>query len=214
MITQQNAINPDGSASDPWKLCTMQQVEEMKCLVRVIPIWVSGIIFCVALIQQNTILVFQALQSDRLVGNSNFKIPAASYIIFQMISLTIWLPIYDRIVAPLLQKVTKKDGGITLLQRMGIGMFIAILCMIVSGIVENRRRTLAVTNPIGTEPRQGAISSMSSPWLVSQLTLAGLSEAFGLVSQLEFFYKQFPENMRSLGGSLFLHWPGTIKLCQ
>ncbi|KAK7330401.1 hypothetical protein VNO77_24595 [Canavalia gladiata] len=203
IITPQDDINPDGSASDPWKLCSMQQVEEVKCLVRMIPIWVSGIFFFVALVQQNTMLVFQALQSDRRVLNSNFQIPAASYIIFQMLSLTIWLPIYDRLVVPLIQRVTKKEGGITLLQRMGIGMFISILCMIVSGMVENRRRTMALTNPIGIEPRKGAISSMSAIWLVPQLILAGLSEAFTLVAQIEFYYKQFPENMRSLAGSLF-----------
>ncbi|RDY11909.1 Protein NRT1/ PTR FAMILY 2.11, partial [Mucuna pruriens] len=203
IITREDGINPDGSATDPWNLCSMQQVEEMKCLVRVIPIWVSGIFFYVAIVQQNTMLVFQALQSDRRVLNSNFKIPAASYTIFQMLSLTIWLPIYDRIVVPSLQRVTKKEGGITILQRMGIGMFLSILCVMVSGMVEERRRTLALTNPIGVEPRKGAISSMSGLWLVPQLTLAGLADAFTVVGQVEFFYKQFPENMKSLAGSLF-----------
>ncbi|KHN48656.1 Putative peptide/nitrate transporter [Glycine soja] len=203
IITPQDGINPDGSASDPWSLCSMQQVEELKCLLRVIPIWVAGIIFYVAIVQQNTMLVFQALQSDRRVLNTNFKIPAASYTIFQMLSLTIWLPIYDRILVPSLQRVTKKEGGITVLQRMGFGMFLSILCTMVSGVVEERRRTLALTNPIGVEPRKGAISSMSGLWLVPQLTLAGLSDAFTIVGQVEFFYKQFPENMKSLAGSLF-----------
>ncbi|XP_027329613.1 protein NRT1/ PTR FAMILY 2.9-like [Abrus precatorius] len=203
IITPQDKINPDGSASDPWNLCSMQQVEELKCLLRVIPIWVSGIFFYVAIVQQNTMLVFQALQSDRSIFNSSFKIPAASYIIFQMLSLTIWLPIYDRIVVPSLQRVTGKEGGFTILQRMGIGMFISILCMIVSGVVEKHRRTMALTNPIGVEPRKGAISSMTALWFIPQLTLAGLSDAFTLVGQVEFYYKQFPENMRSLAGSLF-----------
>ncbi|KAJ1438975.1 Proton-dependent oligopeptide transporter family [Sesbania bispinosa] len=203
IITPQDHINPDGSASDPWNLCSMQQVEELKCLLRVIPIWVSGMLYYVSLVQQNTMLVFQALQSDRSIFNSNFKIPAASYTIFTMLSLTIWLPIYDRIVVPSLQRLTGKEGGITLLQRMGIGMFLSILCMLVSGVVEEHRRTMALTNPIGMEPRKGAISSMSGLWLIPQLTLAGLSDAFTLVGQVEFYYKQFPENMRSLAGSLF-----------
>ncbi|CAJ2664482.1 unnamed protein product [Trifolium pratense] len=203
IITPQDSINPDGSASDPWNLCSIQQVEEVKCLLRVLPIWLSGILYYVALVQQNTMLVFQALQSDRRVFNTNFKIPAASYTIFTMLSLTIWLPIYDRIVVPTIRKFTGKEGGITLLQRMGIGMFISILCMLVSGIVEARRRTMAINNPIGFEPRKGAISSMSAMWLIPQLLLAGFSDAFCLVGQVEFYYKQFPENMRSLAGSLF-----------
>ncbi|KAL1373332.1 hypothetical protein HN51_003311 [Arachis hypogaea] len=203
IVTPQDHINQDGSASDPWNLCSIQQVEELKCLLRVIPIWLSGIVYYVAIVQQNTMLVFQALQSDRRLFHSNFQIPAASYTIFTMLSLTIWLPIYDRKVVPLLQRVTKKEGGFTLLQRMGIGMFISILCMIVSGIVEEQRRTMALTKPLGIMPRKGAISSMSGSWLIPQLALAGLSEAFTLVGQVEFYYKQFPENMRSLAGSLF-----------
>ena len=102
-----------------------------------------------------------------------------------------------------MRKLTGKEGGITLLQRMGIGMFIAVLCMLVSGVVEWKRRTMAINNPIGFEPRKGAISSMSGMWLIPQLALAGFSDAFTLVGQVEFYYKQFPENMRSLAGSLF-----------
>lgn len=83
-------------------------------------------------------------------------------------------------------------------------MFLSVLCMLVSSVVENQRRTMALTKPVvGWEPRKGAISSMSGLWLVPQLALAGLSDAFTLVGQVEFFYKQFPENMRSLAGSLF-----------
>ena len=44
---------------------------------------------------------------------------------------------------------------------------------------------------------------MSALWLVPQLVLSGLAEAFNTVGHLEFYYKQFPENMRSVGGSLF-----------
>ncbi|KAK9278416.1 hypothetical protein L1049_027981 [Liquidambar formosana] len=181
----------------------MQQVEEVKCVVRVIPIWASAIIYYVAIVQQHTFVVFQALQSDRRLGNINFKIPAASYVVFLMLGLTLWIPIYDRIIVPSLRKITKKQGGITILQRMGFGIFLSIVTMLVSAFVEERRRSLALTNPIGIEPRKGEISSMSGLWLIPQLTLAGLAEAFTAIGQVEFYYKQFPENMRSIGGSLF-----------
>jgi dipeptide/tripeptide permease len=203
-VTPQDQINPDGSATDPWKLCTMQQVEEVKCLLRVIPIWVAAILYHLVIVQQNTYAVFQAVQSNRQLGNINFKIPPASYIVFLMLSLTIWIPIYDRILVPFLRRITGNEGGITVLQRMGIGIFISILTMLVSALVEERRRTIALTRPnMGIAPRRGAISSMSGLWLIPQLTLAGLVEAFASVAQVEFYYKQFPENMRSIGGSLF-----------
>ncbi|KAK7265760.1 hypothetical protein RJT34_33383 [Clitoria ternatea] len=203
IMTPQDKINPDGSAANPWNLCSIQQVEEVKCVVRVLPIWVSAILYHIVIVQMHTVLVFQALQSDRRVGHSNFKIPGASYNVFLMLTMTLWLPIYDRIVVPFLQRLTGKEGGITLLQRMGIGIFLSALCMLVAALVEEHRRNLALTNPIGIQPRKGSISSMSGLWLIPQLTLAGLAETFAAVGQVELYYKQFPENMRSIGGSLF-----------
>ncbi|KAJ4833817.1 hypothetical protein Tsubulata_043966, partial [Turnera subulata] len=205
IITPEDKINFDGSPANPWRLCSIQQVEEVKCLVRIIPIWASAIIYHIPLIQQQTYAVFQALQLDRrIVESSNFRVPAATYIIFTMITLTFWIPLYDRIIVPFVQKITGKDGGFTLLQRMGIGIVLAVLCMAVSGVVEGQRRHIALTKPtLGIAPKGGTISSMSSYWLVPQLALAGLSEGFNYISQIEFYYKQFPENMRSIAGSSF-----------
>uniref|UniRef100_A0A5B6YFZ6 Peptide/nitrate transporter n=2 Tax=Davidia involucrata TaxID=16924 RepID=A0A5B6YFZ6_DAVIN len=214
IIAPEDEIRADGSSGNPWRLCSIQQVEEVKCLLRVIPIWVAGIIYNVSIVQQQTFLVFQALQCDRQFGDTKFQIPAASYTVFSMLSLTIWIPIYDRIIVPLLRRLTKKEDGITILQKMGIGMALSVVTMIVSALVEERRRTLALTRPtIGFEPRKGAISSMSAMWLIPQLALAGLSEAFSIIGQVEFFYKQFPENMRSIAGSfLFCGLAGSSYL--
>ncbi|GMY15698.1 protein NRT1/ PTR FAMILY 2.11-like isoform X1 [Fagus crenata] len=211
--TPEDQLNSDGSAANPWRLCSMQQVEQVKCLMRVIPIWVAASIYCVATVQQQTYVVFQALQSDRRLGNTNFTIPAASYIVFTMLGLTIWIPIYDRIIVPTLRRFTGKEDGITVLQKMGSGIVVAIVTMLISALVEERRRTLALTNPIGIDPRRGAISSLSGIWLVPQLTLVGLSEAFTVIGEVEFYYKQFPENMRSIGGSfLFVGFAGASYL--
>ncbi|PKI78025.1 hypothetical protein CRG98_001645 [Punica granatum] len=201
IITPDDKFNEDGSGASPWRLCSIQQVEEVKCLVRTLPIWTTSIIYYVTLVQQQTYTIFQALQMDRRLGPS-FKIPAASYTVFSMVALTIWIPIYDQILVPALRKITGKEGGITVLQKMGIGVFLAIVTMSVSGFVEGQRRSLALKNPIGVDPIRGSISSLSGLWLVPQLVLGGLSEAFTVIAQVEFNYKQFPENMRSIGGSL------------
>jgi dipeptide/tripeptide permease len=52
-------------------------------------------------------------------------------------------------------------------------------------------------------PRKGDISSMSAMWLVPQLTLNGVADAFAAIGLMEFYYKQFPENMRSFAGSIY-----------
>lgn len=203
IITQEDMINPDGSAANPWRLCGLQQVEELKCLLRVIPIWASAILFFITIVQQSTYVVVQAQQSDRHLGSSTFEIPPATFSIFTMITVTIWIPIYDRMIVPSLRGITGKEGGITMLQRMGIGLFLSIMTMVVSGLVEQRRRSIALNHQtLGTADAGGAISSMSALWLIPQLVLAGLSEGFNLIGQVEFYYKQFPENMRSVAGSL------------
>jgi peptide/histidine transporter 3/4 len=204
IITDENQINLDGTAANPWKLCSVQQVEEVKCLLRIIPVWSTSILYQIPLLQQQTYAVFQALQMDRRLGSTSFKVPAATYIIFTMLTLTIWIPLYDRIIVPFLQRLTGKDGGITLVQRMGIGMILAILCTVVSGLVEENRRHIALTRPpLGQTNKGGSISSMSGMWLIPQLALSGLSEGFNYIAQIEFYYKQFPENMRSIAGSAF-----------
>ncbi|KAJ6751668.1 hypothetical protein OIU85_002128 [Salix viminalis] len=193
VITDENEVNLDGSAYNPWKLCSIQQVEEVKCLLRIIPIWSTSILYHIPLLQQQTYAVFQALQMDRRLGSSSFKVPAATYIIFTMLTLTMWIPLYDRIIVPFLQKLTGKDGGITLLQRMGIGMILAIICTVVSGLVEENRRHVALTRPtLGLTNKGAAISSLSGMWLVPQLALSGLSEGFNYIAQIEFYYKAIP----------------------
>ncbi|KMT10400.1 hypothetical protein BVRB_5g115280 [Beta vulgaris subsp. vulgaris] len=202
IITNNDKINPEGSATDPWKLCSVQQVEQVKCVIRVFPIWVAGIIYNLSAVTMTNYTVFQALQSNRSLGTSNFKIPAASYSIFPMLAMTIWIPLYDRIIVPKLRKITGKDGGITVLQKMGIGLVLMVITLIACGLVEHMRRVIALTKPaLGIDPKRGAISSLSAMWLVLPLTLSGLSEAFSMIGLVEFYYKQFPENMRSIGAA-------------
>ncbi|KAK3406773.1 hypothetical protein EUGRSUZ_K02917 [Eucalyptus grandis] len=204
IVTAEDKKKPDGSSVDPWRLCSLQQVEEVKCIIRVMPIWVAGVFYYLVIVQQNTYGVFQATQMDRRLRNTGFSIPAASYGVFLMLSMTIFIPIYDRLIVSFLRRLTGKEGGITLLQRLGIGLFFGVLTMLVSAIVEERRRSIALTKPtLGEYPRRGAISSMSALWLIPQFTLAGLTEACASISLVEFYYKQFPENMRSIAGSLY-----------
>ncbi|KAI3970619.1 hypothetical protein MKX01_024266 [Papaver californicum] len=203
IVTVDDLINADGSAANPWRLCRIQQVEEVKCLVRVLPIWASTSVFHIPTTFLHTYAVFQALQSDRHLGK--FQVPAASYIAFCWLSMSIWIPIYDRLIVPSLRKLTGQEGGITILQRIGIGTLLSAIMMLVSAVIEQRRRNTALTFPtLGTTKGGGAISSMSALWLIPQLSISGLADAFSIVGQVEFYYKQFPENMKSMGMSVYL----------
>jgi len=187
----EDTLCADGrTPADPWRLCTVQQVEEVKCLARIIPVWSAGMVYFIVLGQLGTYVVLQAAQTDRrITKSSSFLIPQGSFIVFNMLALTLWIPVYDRFLVPALRRFTKREGGITLLQRIGVGLVLSVVAMVVSAAVEQRRRRIG--------------STMSCFWLVPQQVLAGLSEAFAAIGQIEFFYRQFPENMRSVAGALY-----------
>uniref|UniRef100_A0A7N0TC45 Nitrate transporter n=1 Tax=Kalanchoe fedtschenkoi TaxID=63787 RepID=A0A7N0TC45_KALFE len=189
-------LSDEGVPNDKWRLCSIQRIEEAKCLLRIIPVWASGIICFTSMSQQGTFTVAQALKMDRHLG-PKFKIPPGSMSIISMITIGVFIPIYDRILVPVARRITRHEGGITLLQRIGIGMVFSILSMIVAGLVEARRRNSANAHDL-----PNGVSPMSVMWLAPQLVLMGLSEAFNIIGQIEFYNKQFPENMRSIGNSL------------
>ncbi|XP_022775554.1 protein NRT1/ PTR FAMILY 2.13-like [Durio zibethinus] len=202
-IIMENELQPDGSPNK-WRLCSIQDVEELKCIIRIIPIWASGIISFTSVAQQGTFTLSQALKMDRHLG-PKFQIPAASVGIISMLTIGIFLPVYDRIIVPALRKFTKREGGITLLQRVGIGIFFSILAMIVAGVMEKKRRTSAILHP--------GVAPISVFWLAPQLILMGFCEAFNVLGQIEFFNEQFPEHMRSIGNSfLFCSLAGASYL--
>ncbi|KAJ7544439.1 hypothetical protein O6H91_09G079600 [Diphasiastrum complanatum] len=190
----------ESNTTSSWKLCTVHQVEEFKCLLRILPIWATGILFTTAHAQQSTFMVQQARTMDRHIG-SRFQVPPASFTVFSFLTLLAWVPFYDRIVVPTTRRLTGKERGITFLQRIGIGLFISVIAMLLAGATEHYRRHTAMRAGLMDLPHvQVPISAF---WLVPQYCLLGLAESFVLIGQLELFYDQFPENMRSLAGALF-----------
>ncbi|KAF9671618.1 hypothetical protein SADUNF_Sadunf12G0066400 [Salix dunnii] len=62
-------LDCDGLAIDPWRLCTVNQVEELKSLIKVLPICPTGIMIAVTL-NQHAFPVLQATTMDRhFIGN-------------------------------------------------------------------------------------------------------------------------------------------------
>ncbi|XP_010415654.1 PREDICTED: protein NRT1/ PTR FAMILY 2.13-like isoform X2 [Camelina sativa] len=196
-VISEGDLTPEGAPADKWRLCSVQEVEEVKCLIRVVPVWSAGIISLAAMTTQGTFTVSQALKMDRHLG-PNFEIPAGSLSVISLLTIGVFLPFYDRVFVPFMRRITGHKSGITLLQRIGTGIVFAIFSMIVAGIVERmrRRRSISAGDPTGMTP-------MSVFWLSPQLILMGLCEAFNIIGQIEFFNSQFPEHMRSIANSLF-----------
>ncbi|KAL5580819.1 hypothetical protein UlMin_013261 [Ulmus minor] len=186
---------------NPWKLCTVTQVEEVKAIVRLLPIWATGIIFSAVYSQMGSLFVLQGETMNRYLGSTSFQIPAASVSIFDTISVIIWVPIYDRILVPVARRYTGHKNGITQLQRMGIGLVISIFAMLYAGVLELvRLRIVRRHNLYELE----YIPSISVFWQVPQYFIIGCAEVFTFIGQLEFFYEQAPDAMRSTCSALSL----------
>jgi peptide/histidine transporter 3/4 len=185
---------------DPWRLCTVTQVEELKSIIRLLPIWATGIIFTAVYSQMGNLFVLQGEQMDKYVGKSNFQIPSASLSIFDTLSVIFWVPVYDRIIVPVARKYTGHKNGLTQLQRMGIGLFISIFSMVSAAILELKRLEMVRRHnsyELKTVP-------LSIFWQAPQYFLIGCAEVFTFIGQLEFFYEQAPDAMRSMCSALSL----------
>ncbi|CAN6547721.1 unnamed protein product [Malus baccata var. baccata] len=167
-----------GSTS-PWMLCSVTQVEETKQRLRMIPILAATFIPSTMIAQVNTLFVKQGTTLDRSLGS--FKIPRASLAGFVTLSMLVSVVLYDRFFVRIMQRVTKNPRGITLLQRMGIGMVFHVFIMVVASLTERYRLHLA--------KQHGVVES------------GGQVPITILLAKIEFFYDQAPENMKSLGTS-------------
>ncbi|OVA19034.1 Proton-dependent oligopeptide transporter family [Macleaya cordata] len=183
-----------------WRLCTVHRVEELKSVIRMGPIWASGILLITAYAQQGTFSLQQARTMDRHLTKS-FQIPPGSMSVFTIVFMLTTISIYDRIFIPIARKFTGLDRGISFLHRMGIGFAISVLATFVAGFVEVKRKNVARVH--GLTDDEHSIIPISVFWLVPQYALHGVAEAFMSIGHLEFFYDQAPESMRSTATALF-----------
>ncbi|XP_071738150.1 protein NRT1/ PTR FAMILY 5.3-like isoform X2 [Rutidosis leptorrhynchoides] len=159
-----------------WRLCTVTQVEQTKQMVKMIPVLCATFITSTFFPQTQTLFIKQGTTLDRSMG-PHFEIPPASLVI---------------------RKYTKNPRGITMLQRIGIGIVLHIITIVIASFVERRRLGVARDHDI---VRKGQIVPLSIFTLLPQFALMGIASCFVEVAKLEFFYDQAPEGMKSLGAA-------------
>ncbi|XP_058070778.1 protein NRT1/ PTR FAMILY 7.2-like [Magnolia sinica] len=178
--------------TDPWRLCTVTQVEEVKRVLKMLPIWLCTIIYSVVFTQMASLFVEQGATMD--TNMAHFHIPPASMSAFDILSVAAFIFFYRRIIVPVAARFSGNPKGLTELQRMGIGLVISMLAMLAAGTVE-LERLKRVASP-------SERSSLSILWQIPQYVLIGASEVFMYVGQLEFFNGQAPDGIKSFGSSL------------
>lgn len=169
----------------PWLLCTVTQVEEVKILLRMLPIWVTSVFYAASMCQTATTFVQQGNAMNTKIGS--FSVPAASLNSAEVIFMMIWVAFQDSIVIPIARRYTGNVAGLTQLQRMGVGRFLAIPSLATAALVEMwRLRSIK------------AGYNLSIAWQLPQFVILACSDVFCGIAQLEFFYSEAPVSMRSL----------------
>ncbi|CAN6362700.1 unnamed protein product [Urochloa humidicola] len=184
---------PGGNkAESPWRLCTPAEVEQVKVLLCVVPIFACTIVFNTILAQLQTFSVQQGAAMDtRLAvgrgGGASFRVPPASLQAIPYAMLVALVPAYEAAFVPALRRLTGVPTGITPLQRIGVGLFAVTFSMVAAALVEARRR----------DHSGGGGEPLSILWIAPQFLVFGLSEMFTAVGLIEFFYKQSMAGMQA-----------------
>ncbi|KAL0359336.1 UNVERIFIED_CONTAM: protein NRT1/ PTR FAMILY 3.1 [Sesamum angustifolium] len=183
-----------------WRLATVHRVEELKTMIRLLPIWAAAILLVASNSHLSSFTIQQARTMNRHLS-SLFQIPPATMSIFSTLTILTGLPLYERLFVPLARRFTGHSAGVTCLQRMGIGFGINVFATIASALIETKRKAAAADHHLLDKPT--AVIPISVFWLVPQYFLHGLAEIFMSVGHLEFLYDQSPESMRSTAAALY-----------
>ncbi|MFS7966005.1 putative proton-dependent oligopeptide transporter family, PTR2 family proton/oligopeptide symporter [Helianthus anomalus] len=187
-----------GSTVNPWKLCTVTRVEEVKMMARLLPVWATTILFWTAYAQMITFSVVQASTMERTVGG--FMIPAGSLTVFFVLAILLTCAVYDCLIIPFWKK-WKGTPGFTDLQRMALGLILSTLGMAVAAVIEMKR--LSVAKSVGGNKSENPLP-ISVFILIPQFLLVGAGEAFIYTGQLDFFITRSPKSMKTMSTGLFL----------
>ncbi|KAL4556201.1 hypothetical protein LXL04_038845 [Taraxacum kok-saghyz] len=176
----------DATSISRWRLCTIDQVEQVKILISIIPIFASTIVFNTILAQLQTFSVSQGSVMDTQITKS-FHIPPASLQSIPYIFIIFLVPLYNYFFVPFARKITGHVSGISPLHRIGFGLCVATFSMVSAALMEKKRREHFLTSG----------QRLSIFWIAPQFLIFGLSEMFTAVGLIEFFYKQNLKGMQS-----------------
>ncbi|KAG6556130.1 hypothetical protein Mapa_002071 [Marchantia paleacea] len=188
-----------GWEPNPWRVANLQDVEDTKMLLRLLPILFSSFFYWTCSVQFSTFTVYQVAIMNRRLGT--LLVPSGTVGgVFLTVSILLTLIFYDRIVMPLIKRFTGNGQGISPLRKIGIGVITPAFAMMAAALIEMKR--LRVVKAEHAEDTPATPLPMSMFWLVPQYLIIGSGQAFIYVGSLEFFYNESPRTMQSLGTAL------------
>lgn len=176
----------DSHADGPWRLCSVQEVEELKSLVNILPIW--AVLLCKAMTTSQIISLFVEQGDVMNVWVGGFEVAPASMTLFNMLVRIVIAMAFDLHTR---RMPTSTHRARTSFIQIGIAYVAAMFAMLTGALVETIRLSKA-----------SAGVTLSILWLVPQYAFEGVALVCGVVGEADFFYSAAAPGIRSFSSSL------------
>ncbi|KAL8526732.1 hypothetical protein ACS0TY_015800 [Phlomoides rotata] len=174
-------ILPDQSVEDQvrnrWKLCSIEQVEAAKFVLRVIPIGTTFIVCTIVSSVGNTFLVEQGSHMNRRLGK--WKVP--SQVLLVLFSSGKWF------FSKLADCLVKKSRIYGPPSAIAVAMLFSVLCCVTAGVIEIERLKVVKRHGLLNKPEEAV--PMAAFWLFFPFFLLAGLDSF-LSKGVDAFYER------------------------
>eukprot|EP00121_Abeoforma_whisleri_P009542 Awhi_evm1s8776 len=179
-----------------------KQTDDARDVVRMFPYAAFAIMFWCVYNQMNTNFQSQGCQMGNRVFGDVTMAPSQLNT-FNCLTIVILIPIVDKVLYPLMEKTR---FPLTMLKRVGLGLFFTNLAVLLAGFIEIARKAAPSTGEISVCSAcdgvdcDGAIYTNEMNLLIQipQYMLVGVGEIFAAITYYDLFYSEVPESMRAV----------------